>query len=288
MKMMMIGNSHGNDTFWLLHRVFADQMPDQEVTLGAIYYSGCSVSRHVKFAQEKQDVYNYHCNTDGVWNTTKMTNMDVCLGDQPWDIIVFQSGRGDGDNEYNLVGRRTLEQIVRDRVPQPYKMIWHITWPCPDEPVFFSEDYPVHPPAGWVEYLQTHYNHNTLKQFEVMVGRAKPYLLEDDTYEKVISTGAGVVYAYAVLGVPQTALWRDYTHLTDYGRLISAYTFYAQFTGKAITEINIDVIPAELRQRRFREQGDLIVTEEMKQVIMAAANHALEDPWTTPRRSAVN
>ena len=286
LKIMIIGNSHSNDTFWLLHNVFADQMPDQEVVLGIMYYSGCTVSKHVKFTTENENVYSYHCNIDGVWKSTDEANMDTGLCDQAWDIVVFQGGRGDANNEYNLTGRRALEQIVKDRVAQPYKMMWQITWPSPDDPTFFSADYPVQPPAGWVEYLQTSYNHDTINQYSIMIDKAKSYLVEDETYEKVISTGGGVVYAHAVLGVPQTALWRDYTHLTDYGRLIAAYTFYAQFTGNAVSEINIDVIPSALRQKRFRAEGDLIITEEMKQVIIAAANHALEEPWTAPEKPA--
>ena len=286
LKIMIVGNSHSNDTFWLLQKVFADQMPDQEVMLGVMYYSGCSVSRHVKFATENKNVYRYYSNIDGVWNTTEDATMDTGLCDQAWDVVVFQGGSGDAANEYNLTGRRALEQIVKERVAQPYKMMWQITWPSPDDPTFYSAEYPVQPPAGWVENLQNNYDHDTFKQFAVMIDKAKSYLVEDETYEKVISSGAGVMYAHAALDIPQTALWRDYTHLSDFGRLIAAYSFYAQFTGNAVSEINIDVIPSALRQKRFRAEGDLIITEEMKNVIIAAANHALEEPWTTPARPA--
>jgi len=286
LKIIIVGNSHGNDTFWLLHEVFKDQMPEQEVVLGALYYSGCSVTKHVKFATENQYVYAFHRNINGTWETQKDANIDDGLRNQAWDYVLFQGGRGDAQNEYNLTGRRALEQIVSERVPQPYKMMWQVTWPSPEEPTFFSPDYRVQPPAGWVEYLQNDFGHDSFKQFTVMTDRAKEYLLKDDTYEKVICAGAGVMHANAVLGVPQLELWRDYTHLSDYGRLITAYCFYTQFTGKPVTDVGIDVIPASLRQKHFQAEGDLIVTEEMKQVIIAAANHALEDPWTAPARPA--
>ena len=288
LKIMIIGNSHSHDTFWLLHEVFKDQMPDQEVVLGVMYYSGCTVDQHVTFATEQQAVYVYFRNTSGSWDRIEGSTLDYGLRDQAWDIIVFQGGRGDGENEYNLKGRRALEQIVADHVAQPYKMMWQITWPSPEDPTFFSPDYPVQPSAKWVEYLQRDYNHDTFYQFEVMVGKTKPYLLEDKTYEKVISTGAGVMYAHAEQNVPQIDLWRDYTHLSDYGRLIAAYTFYAQFTGKTVTEVGIDVIPAALREKRTQSKGDLIITAEMQQVILNAANRALEDPWTAPARPAAN
>lgn len=284
LKIMIIGNSHGNDTLWLLHEVFADQLPDQEVVLGSLYYSGCSVTKHVQFATENKFVYDFHRNSDGTWETTSESNLENALRNQAWDIIVFQGGRGDADNEYNLQGRRALEQYVSERVMQPYRMMWHVTWPSPEEPTFFSPDYRVQPPAGWVDYLQTRFDHDTFKQFTVMTDKAEEYLVPDETYEKVICSGAGIMHAHAVMGVPQLALWRDYTHLSDYGRLIAAYSFYAQITGNAVTEINLEKIPASLRHKYFRAEGDLIITEEMKQVIIAAANHALEDPWTAPVR----
>ena len=90
--------------------------------------------------------------------------------------------------------------------------------------------------------------------------------------------------AHAELGVPQLELWRDYTHLSDYGRLISAYTFYAQLTGRKVTDIKLDKIPASLRHRYTRGEGDMLITEEMKQVVIHAANSALEDPWTVPAK----
>ena len=288
LKILMLGNSHSNDTFWLLPDVFAEQMPDQKVFLGFMYYSGCTIDQHITFIKDQESVYNYYWYEDGKWKVKTDTEMETGLCDQAWDIIAFQSGRGDSDSTFNLKGRRTLEKLVKARVEEPFKMIWHITWPSPSDPTFFSPTYPVQPPSGWVDFLESNYNHDTFKQFESMVTTAKANLLEDETYDKVISTGGGIMYAHAALNVPQTDLWRDYTHLSDYGRLVAAYTFYAQFTGNAISEVNIDVIPAAMRQKRFREEGDLVITEEMKQVIITAANHALQDPWTVPAKPAAN
>ena len=286
MKIIVVGNSHSNDTFFLLNKAFQDQLPEKKVTLGALYYSGCSVTKHIKFTAENQPVYDYYRNVNGTWERERGVTIDVGLRDQDWDYVLFQGGKTDNTDEsqYNLTGRRTLEQIVSDRVPKPYKMLWQVTWPSPDDPTFFSPEYRVQPPAGYVEYLQDRYGHDSFRQFTYMVDKAKKYLLKDETYDGVICAGAGIMYAHAVLGVPQSALWRDYTHLSDYGRLITAYTFYAQFTGNPITQINIDKIPAEERQKHFRADGDLTVTEEMKRVIIAAANHALEDPWMVPAK----
>ena len=61
-----------------------------------------------------------------------------------------------------------------------------------------------------------------------------------------------------------------------------AYAFYAQFTGNAVTEINIDSIPAHLRHKTTQSQGDLILTEEMKQQIIKTVDYTLKNPWAVP------
>ena len=287
LKIMVIGNSHSNDAFWLLQYAFADQMPEQELILGAMYYSGCSIDQHIQFTTERQNVYAYHKNENGKWKSIEDVPLEAGLCDQAWDVIVFQAGSSDiADKTLNQDGRRVLEQIVSERVPQPYTMVWHSSWPSPNDPTFFSPTYEVQPPSGTQQRLLERYGHDPFVQFEHMVTIVKDNILGDDTYEMAISTGAGVMYAHAVLGVPQLDLWRDYTHLSDYGRLIAAYCLYAQYTGNPIETINLDRIPASDRVRRAREKGDLIITEEMKQVIIAAANYSMENPWTVPAKPA--
>ena len=62
-----------------------------------------------------------------------------------------------------------------------------------------------------------------------------------------------------------------------------------ELTGKEITQINIDLIPAADRAT-YRQQalGDLVVTEEMKNVIIRSANYALneENRWSVPVQEA--
>jgi hypothetical protein len=86
-------------------------------------------------------------------------------------------------------------------------------------------------------------------------------------------------YAQEVLGIAQTALYRDYTHLSDLGRVLAAYCFYVQFTGEAIDEVKLDRIPAKARQSRYQALGDLVLTEDLKYTIKEAANYSLEHPW---------
>ena len=281
LKILVIGNSHSNDAFWLLWEAFRDQLPDQKVVLGIMYYSGCPIDKHVKFYTEKQAVYEYHRNMDGTWETMEEVCLEHGLRDQAWDYVLLQPGKTDLDDSMNEDGRRALERIVLDNVRQPFVFGWHSTWPNPNDPLFFSPEYEVQPPAGYQANLIELYGHDPFVQFSTKVELTRETILKDNTYDVILHPGGGIMNAYAVQGLEQVDLWRDYTHLSDYGRLIAAYTIIAQFTGKPIESIGIESIPASLRHRRFRAQGDLIVTEEMKGYIIAAANAVLEDPWVT-------
>lgn len=281
-RIMMIGNSHSIDAFQLLFEVFKAHSPEQEVVLGIMYYSGCPISKHVRFGCNDEPVYQYWLNEDGSWKVTKQATLRASLKDQPWDLIFLQAAKSDLDDTLNLSDRRLLEQLVEECVPTPHKFAWHTSWPSPNDETFFSPEHVPQPPAGYKERLIRLYGFNPITQFTVLTDKAKNHILPDSTYSQSICTGAAIMHATQVLGVSQRMVYRDYTHLSDYGRLMAAYAFYAQFTGKPLTDILVDTVPAALRSRRFQVLGDLQITEEMKQQLIAAANHALADPWTVP------
>ena len=91
-----------------------------------------------------------------------------------------------------------------------------------------------------------------------------------------------MMYAHNVLGYADKDLFRDHTHLSDFGYLLVAYAFYAQFTGNEVTQINIDSIPAHLRHKNTQGQGDLQITEEMKDAIIKTVDYTLKNPWAVP------
>ena len=61
-----------------------------------------------------------------------------------------------------------------------------------------------------------------------------------------------------------------------------AYSFYAQYTGNPVTEINLEKIPVSLRHKDYQHLGDMTVTEEMKQIIIDTVAYTMENPWAVP------
>ena len=194
-----------------------------------------------------------------------------------------KKAKSDLDDTVNLAGRRKLDSIVNERLKTPHVFSWHTSWPSPNDPFFFAPDRFV--PEGYKDRLEKLYGFNPFNQFKLLTDKAKAHILPDDTYTNKICTGSAVMYAHNTLGCPQTEIWRDYTHLNDFGRLIVAYAFYVQLTGEKIDSVGIDTVPAALRHKFFTDLGDMQVTDKMKSVIIAAANHSLDDPWTAPIRA---
>ena len=271
MKIMIIGSSRSVNTFQYLYEVFRDQMPEEDLTLGIMYHSGCSMSMHVNFIKNQEAACDYYLNNDGYWNITKGVTTDVGIADQPWDVVFLQAGRGDTDNEMNRPDREFLVDFVNGILKTPHVFWWHSTWFNAEDPDLYAEG--KKEKAAKVDQVAqlAHTNESAVK-----------YVLHDPMFAGHIASGTPMLYARKVLGLQDRDILRDHTHLSDFGYLIAAYSFYAQFTGKPVTKIGLDKIPAHLRHKKNRDLGDMEITEEMKDIVLKAVAYTLENPWAVP------
>ena len=273
LKVLILGSSRSVNTFYRLYDVFKDQMPDKEFVFGIMYYSGCSMTMHKDFISRDACVYRYYRNTNGTWNIQEPVTMEYGLKDQKWDIIFLQAGTGDLANQMNLECRLYITDYVDKMIPDhPHEFWFHTTW-------FNSTD-----PALYVN-ANTTIDPATVDQYKTLtqgVDTAKAYVFNDPMFEGQICSGTPLMYALKVLEVPEIELYRDHTHLSDYGCLLVGYAFYTQLTGNPVTEINLETIPAANRQPQYQSKGDLTVTEEMKDMILQTAAYNYENPWTIP------
>lgn len=272
LKIMIIGSSRSVNTFRHLYMAFKDQMPEQELVLGVMYYSGGSMSDHAGFVRNNESVLRYYRNTDGMWTTIDDCHLDTGLADQAWDVVLLQAGSGDLANNMNEKDRTFLKEYVDSRISTPHVFWWHTTWFNSTTPSLFD------PSKTKLDPAQI----DQVAQLTESVEAAKGTVLNDPMFAGHICSGTPMMYALKVLDIPDVELYRDHTHLSDYGCLLVAYAFYAQFTGKAVTEINLDVIEKAYRQPQYQNLGDMEVTEEMKQAIIKTVDYTLKNPWTIP------
>ena len=275
LKILIIGSSRSVNTFHMLYEVFKDQMPDQEIVLGVMYYSGGSMTMHRDFVVNNQVVYRYYCNKDGKWETTEPVNMDYGLLDQKWDVVLLQAGNGDLANQVNLQCREYLTGYVSEKLgDHPHVFWWHSTWFNSTDPSLYGISPTNLKPEDIDQYAQITANHEAVKE----------HVFNDPMFAGRITSGTPMLYALKVLEVPEKELYRDHTHLSDYGCLLVAYAWYAQYTGNPVTRINLDLIPANKRQSQYQKYGDMTITQEMKDVIIKTVDYTLKNPWSVPAK----
>ncbi|MBR2615483.1 MAG: DUF4886 domain-containing protein [Clostridia bacterium] len=279
MKLLILGNSHSNDVFFQLARVFEAQGYEQEYMLGFVYYSGCSIKQHVQFGEQNKPVYDFYTSRygKGSYSVVENATLKEALRAQPWDYVFFQVGTEDMlDETAHLVYRRKLESLVNRYVPTKHSFGWHLSWPAPGDREMLKTASETR-----MKLLES-FDFDPVKQFTSYSDVTKKNILTDETYEKAFCTGSAILYATKVLGVPDKELYRDHTHMSDFGRLVVAYSFYAQLTGTPIEEVKLDKLPESARKKKG--VGDLILDENMKNIIKECANYALSNPWDAPTK----
>ena len=286
LRIFIIGNSYGYDSTQLLWKVYQTQNPDQKVQIGAMYYSGCSVEQHLNFIRQESEVYDYKRTDDnGTWVTSENVTMDTGLLDQQWDIVILMQGqyRG-GDDFYYTNGQiKKLQEYVLSKMEVKPQLYWNSPWIMPQDTYFQDPEYMTQPPDDWANTLLDRTNGDMIGTFRNSLNKVKTYIASDPTFTKVLNTGTVIQYANNMLGQTERDLYRDYTHLSDYGRLIVAHMIYCQIEGlTTLDSVNMDAIEKSLRHTKFQKYGDLNITAEQKQVIVDAVNYSLKNPYEVP------
>lgn len=302
LKILILGNSHSLDATNLLYEVFHTEAPEQKLVLGALYYSGCSIQQHKNFLTQNQKVYVYYKN-DGTqpgrtWVKQDATCLDA-LQDEQWDII-FMQATGAGTNLFNGDWKIVVDYVMNHQDIAP-KLGLHYSWACPDDyALYLDDDAPYnHPtsPTSWRNKLERLYGvdgkYNQSKMYQLGVEGMTTHLIDSTeitgrAFDIVLPTCTTVQYAYAVLGRDHEELYRDYTHLNDYGRVMVAYHWYAAIMGiEELTEVNLDAIPAALKHRNSQfpaadADGNYALTADMKADILETVNWTLKNPYNLP------
>ena len=282
MKIFTIGNSHSYDATQLLYEVYKAQAPEQDIVVGTMYYNGCSIEKHVKFATNNEAVYEYSVNSNGTWERTKGVTLETGILAQDWDIVVLQEVFASDEGRFQNKNRQILVDYVNQRLSHPHVFMWNLDIVAPNDRAFYAPDYDPQPPANFWEKMRQMNNNDPVASLRMSQQNLIKYILPDKTYTNYLPTGTAVMYAHLVDGWAQVDLYRDYVHVSDFGRLIASYMWYAQLTGKPLTAVKLDTIEASLRHRRAIKLGNMEVTPRMKKTIIDAVNYSLKNPWKVP------
>ena len=313
LRVLLIGHSLGNDAMWMLPDVFAKEAPDTKVVLGFLYYSGCKLSAHVKYAQEEAAVYayaEYDSQKDTYWQVAE-TNGNMkplrhggtlnaenlanginqtslfALKRQDWDVVVTQGypwevakvslPQYDPDliSNFNTLKQYVLDNdIDKDTTP---KFCWNMVWTFPDDDTLIRD--------GDRDTLQTYFDNDVENYYNTTAQIVRDELMPELKFDYVFPSSTA--YINALSGYKTTKdMYRDYGHASDFGRAMIAYLWYCTLTGTDITQCKLGPINYQYRKDElvYMMKEDMVLTEEEKQTIKEVVGNALAKPYEiTPK-----
>ena len=261
-NILIIGDALAADAFMSLPNVFAAQGEKNEYTFGVLTKSGLGITNHADNATNNTAAYGYlKCtpSDNGTYSTAGGKTIEYALEDHQWDMVFFQNGVDDLRSR-NIRATKTAITSLKTYVQSKCSTVQYFGWN-----------------TAWAKST------STISDYANTFTATTNHIINDSSlgFSKVISSGAAIIYANQEQAVASDTLFRDTGILSDFGRVIAAYSFYAQFTGNAITSVNLSGI-AKANRVDADKTADLVLTNAQKNIIKASANYALATPWTPP------
>lgn len=293
MKILNISNSHGMDSVWLLPLVFQAELPGEEFFVAELYQA-YALTEHIHAAKENAPDYIYYTSNGAVWSKEMNVSIPDALQAERWDVIMFnESSRHLGLEQKMSQGMVDwFRSYILQNIDYEPILLYNMTWANPTDDRFYTDKGRQQAPVGFQNTYSKNYGYDHVNHYNKLVELTRKYLLDHPGFYKLIYGAKPVQYAGEVLGIPQydpeqkLDLYRDYTHISDFARLMVAYQWYCQmFNIKELTDVKVNVIPAEWRATvRQQKLGDQTITPKHKKVILESVNETLKDPFTIPAK----
>ena len=284
LKILTLGSSSSVDSNHMINLVAAAEgIGDyEEVIIGTLYYSGCKLSQHVEFLTTNSNVYVLYLSSTKNPTNPPTTMKDVTMYDalkfDYWDVIMLQASGGEHMTDEAFTGGNI--QIIRNYVDEnklnPLAIYgWHAIGVSSTDPDLIAT-YPYSPNS--YETSAAKYNYDRNLMLEERTQRLEKYIMSDPSYVYIVPSCTAVENAITSY-VGQKGIKRDYTHLTDLGRLIASYVWYCELFGiEELKEVKVDTIPKSFLKSTVDKSQYLVLTEGEKLVIMEAVNNTIKNP----------
>ena len=257
-KVLSIGHSFSVDVMGTYLYDMLEQAGYEDITIGYLYYPGCSLSRHWEYISTNTNGHErYGKNETGSWVTKSSPYAIDVLRDEDWDYVTLQASPdyvGGQNNEYSYIPG-IIDWIQENALNVNVDVKWHEIWA-------YSE--------GCDLWSYTYHNFDQMTMYNNIIAATKQYIVPNEDITGIIPVGSAVQNARARLGdifnMPDaTQGGSDGYHLNEmYGDFLGSLTWACYFSGvdaHTITERSADM------------------TEDQFSAIADAVNAALDD-WT--------
>ena len=283
LKVLTIGHSLSNDANWLLSLV-ADAEGYENLTVGFLYYSGCSLSKHVQFMNSNSTEYKLWLSSTETANEAPQeidnVTMQTAVEYDYWDIIIMQGGVFEiaEDATYTSGAIQLIQKFVNEHKKNPNAtFMWHMPWAFATElELQKKKDTDLSKNSFHQGYKA--YDNDRTKFYAAFAKCVNDHILPDETFVDMIPTGTAFENAVSSY-LTEFDMHRDYSHATDLARVIAAYTMYCVLTGvEQLEEIKLDAIPKTLLNATLDKSKDRVLTVNEKALILESVNNALKNP----------
>ena len=279
LKVLTLGHSLAVDAGHMLAKVAAAEGAT-DITVGTLYYSGCTLTQHVNYLTNGTAAYDLYysnlMNADNAPAVIKGVTMEYGLKADNWDIIIMQAGvfeaglpaAFDATAVANFDSNiDTIMNYVKQYRPSA-KFVWNMTWACPGaDSGLLNESY--------TQNFDKYFSSNQMAMYEAISEVVKTKIATNSNFIAIIPTGTAMQNANETM--TDTQLYRDSIHATDLARVMASYAWYSVLTGRELKQIKLDVVTADLCNTYT--DGDMVLTDAQKDLILNCVNNAIKTPY---------
>jgi len=312
MKILLIGHSLGVDSVFFFPDICKSEGVENLV-VGFLYHSGCRLVQHLDYAKDNAPQYAYYeydiSKDDGWQRANAYGGFEYCpagaandiyiedgsiaqtlefgISRHDWDMVILQAGifesadHKDGyytatGHELNLTGYiQQLREYVLSKDMEPRsvpKFAWNMVWSSPKDPSVRTE--------SDNQILQAAFQGSEEKAYEQMAKLCKEKVAANFEWEYIFPNGTTVQNLKST-SLKNKEIYRDHTHVTDFGRFAAAYTWYCTIFDKDITQCKLEPMNYKVVLDQFCRQyrKNLELTEEQKQILVECVGNALSNPY---------
>ena len=282
LKILTLGHSLAVDCGHMLARVAAAE-GYENFKVGTLYYSGCSLARHVEHLTQNNAEYDLFLSStddpDSIPAVTNGVTMEYALRLDYWDIIIMQGTTFELAGNHFVAGDniKIIQKYVCEKCLNPNaKFAWHMTWAPPTDNALRDTYHNKENNPYYSKYKPYGDDRTTL--YNSVVDFTQKIIVTDKSFQFVIPTATAMENALSSY-LEEKDIHRDYVHASDLTRLMNSYVWLCKIFGiEQLNEIKMDTIPVKFF-RSTKDIQDRVLTEAEKAIILESVNNALKTPF---------
>ena len=279
-KILGIGNSYTHDSMWMLGAIYKAEK-NQNVELGIAYEGGCPLNDHVEFYNTNNPCYDFnrYDPETGKWTTIRNVTLKEIIEATDWDLVSMQqsSGKSGVENSYNS-DIQTIQGFVKKGLGYTPTFFWNMTWSYPGVDIP-DDGYTIDDAPNAYAYLN-YYNRDQAYMYQMITQTVQNKIVPDSTFRWIMPTGTAIQNAKSVL--QPVDLYRDYTHLNDFGRLLAGYTWFSALEGVPADTFKLNYIPDALT-KTYTQAGDIPLDAEYFAILEESVRNACATPFAVTK-----